>query len=246
MEQQRRVLCNFENMESLKLAAIILDDEPLARKVIEEYLAEIDNVELIASCSKAVDAIQILKERKVDMVFLDIEMPKINGLEFLEISQPKAQVIITTAYKEYAVDSYNFTVCDYLVKPFRFDRFYKAIEKARLNISSKLSPQNDHVNLVVKSEKKLIPISSDEIQYLESYGNYVKIWTDDKYILTLATLANMLEQVPESTFNKIHKSYVINRNKIDYIEGNQVIMKNTKSLPISKNYKQEFIQSVKK
>lgn len=234
----------------MKLRALIIDDEPLAHKIILEYANATPYLEIVGQCHLATEALVFLQQHEVDLLFLDIEMPKLKGLDFLRTLAQKPQVIITSAYQEYALESFELAVCDYLLKPFRFDRFLKAVNRAmelkQLQQSSSISAsspsslaESQPTQLFIKSDKRLIQVNIAEIFYLESYGNYVKVWLADEYHLTPRTLSSFEEQMSKD-FHRIHKSYIINKKKIDYIEGNQVMMKNKKQIPIGKNHRQDI------
>lgn len=225
----------------MKLKCLIVDDEPLAHKVILEYASEIPYLEITDQAYLPVQALEILRNKSIDLIFLDIQMPKMNGLELLRLTDSKPAVIITSAYEEFALESYELSVCDYLLKPFRFERFIQATEKALEH--HKITYDNaskSSRSLLVKSDKKLVRVNMNEILYLESYGNYVKIFTEEACILTPGTLTN-LEMELDDHFFKIHKSFVVNKSKIAFLEGNTITLSNQKSLPVSKNYKKGFL-----
>lgn len=235
----------------MSLKALIIDDEPLAHKVIQQYAADVDFIEIVGSCHLATEAFNFLKQQAVDLIFLDINMPKLKGLDFLRILQHPPLVIITSAYEEYALESFELDVCDYLLKPFRFDRFLKAVNKAfvifqRENGSSTPienvgHPTNrEETQLFIKADKRYINIQISDIFYLESYGNYVKVWLKGEYHLTPKTLSALGEVLSKKHFFKIHKSFIINRKHIDYAEGNFVVLKNNKQLPIGKSQRSAF------
>lgn len=230
----------------MKLKCLIVDDEPLAHNIIVEYAKELPYIEIVEQAYLPMVALQVLKERTIDLIFLDIQMPKMNGLEMLQISDTKAEVIITSAYEEYALKSYDLNVCDYLLKPFRFDRFVQATEKALTNHKLKQSTIENHNKvLILKSGKRFVQVVIDDIQYLESYGNYVKVWTTDNFVLTPKTLISLEGLLPDNQFVKIHKSFIVNKDKIDFLEGNTIKLKNGMQLHVSKNYKQEFLEILK-
>ncbi len=223
------------------LKCLIVDDEPLAHDVIVDYADELSYLKITAQAYRPLKAIEILKNQDIDLIFLDIQMPKLNGLEMLALLDHQPQVIITTAYEEYALKSYEFQVADYLLKPFRLDRFVQAIEKAKNNIEKLSLSKKDDSHLLIKSDRRLIKINPYDIQYIESYGNYIKIWIEHEVIISAQTLTHFISLLPANDFYKIHKSFVVNKNHFTYIEGNSIHMKNGNSLSISKNYKQEFI-----
>ncbi|MEM8527280.1 MAG: LytTR family DNA-binding domain-containing protein [Bacteroidota bacterium] len=226
------------------MRALIIDDEPLAHLVILEYAKDLPDLEIVGQCHLATEALAFLKQEAVDLIFLDINMPKIKGLDFLRILKKKPLVIITSAYEEYALESFELAVCDYLLKPFRMDRFLKAVQRAKELYESKNTNdstlQKDESSLFIKSDKRLIQLQMDDIYYLESYGNYIKVWLAQTFHLTPSTLTAFERQLPSQQFYKIHKSYLINLRQIDYLEGNTVVLKNGKILPIGKNHRQAF------
>ncbi len=226
----------------MPLKCLIIDDEPLAHNVIKEYLVDIGKMDLIGQVYDPIKAIEFLEKNEVDLIFLDIKMPKISGLELIRLINPSSQIIITSAYEEYALEGYELNVCDYLLKPFRFERFLQAVEKARSNLGkSEIKPQKNKRKIFVKSDKKWIQIDIDNISCIESYGNYVKIW-GDQCLLVNRTLQSFEEELDGYTFFKVHKSFFINKNKIKYVEGNRITLKNNKEVPISKNKKSEFFK----
>lgn len=234
----------------MTLNAIIIDDEPLAHKVVLEYVKDVPFIHIVGQYYSAMEALPALKKESIDLIFLDINMPKIKGIDFLKMFPVEAIVIITSAYEKYALESFELNVCDYLLKPFRFDRFMKAVHKASelhtlksnpiKNVKEVVVSEKEDTQLFIKSDKRLIHINRSEIYYIESYGNYVKVWISDTFHLTPRTLASFVEQLPDTDFFKIHKSYLIHRKYIDYIEGNFVLMKNGKQLPIGKSQRASF------
>ncbi len=219
------------------LRAIIIDDEPLAHRIIKLYAADVPFLGIVGQCYVATDAYAVLSTMEVDVIFLDIQMPKLKGLDFLRTLRSPPKVIVTTAYEEYAIEGFELQVSDYLLKPFSFDRFVKAVNVVRRSLESrdegKLSPRN----LFVKVDRKQIQISTDRIQCLESYGNYVKIWLDEEMLLTPNTLTHFESELSELPFERIHKSYIINRDYIDFVEGNMVQLKNAMQIPIGKSFR---------
>lgn len=230
----------------MKMKCMIVDDEPLAHNVIIEYAADLPYLEICEQAYLPTKALQILKTRTLDLIFLDIKMPKLSGLEMLRLNDSNPEVIVTSAYEEYALESYELNVCDYLLKPFRLDRFIQATEKALENHKKKFLLSNGNNQIIIKSDKKLIPIDTKDIYYLESYGNYVKVWMKDDFILTPKTLQSFENLLDANEFFKIHKSYIINTSLIEFIEGNSLQLKNLKSLPISKNLKSAFLKFLSK
>lgn len=229
------------------LQCIIADDEPIARQILENYIQEIPNLELIASCKNAFEVMDILQTKKVDLLFLDINMPKLSGLSLLKTMQQKPEVIITTAYAEYAIEGFELSVNDYLLKPFSLERFLQAV----LKVQQKQQPnketivvQNEIVttSIFVKSDKKIIKLNLEDINYVEAYGNYVKIYTENM-ILTPQTLSDFLEKLSDD-FIRIHKSFIINFNHLKLIDGNQIILQNDIKLPIGKSYRKAVLSKI--
>jgi DNA-binding LytR/AlgR family response regulator len=230
----------------MKLNCLIVDDEPLAHNVIIEYAKDVDYLSITGQAYLPTVAMQLLKEQTIDLIFLDIQMPRLNGLEMLRLIEDKPEVIITSAYEEYALESYDLQVCDYLLKPFRFDRFLQATEKALQNHKLRSKPfaaQSD--KLLIKVDKKLMNVSGDEIIYIKSYGNYVKVHTEHQCLVTARTLSSFIDELSSGDFCQIHKSYLINKHHMRYVEGNEVTMIKDIKLPISKNYKGGLINDLK-
>ncbi len=225
--------------------AIIIDDEPLAHTVIVAYAKEVSFLEIKSQCYKAMDAYEVLKREHVDLIFLDINMPKMTGLDFLRTLENAPQVIITSAYEEYALQGFELQVADYLLKPFRKDRFLKALnivkerleQKEQLDLNNELS-QIKKISL--KVDKKILQVDVSSIQYIESYGNYVKVWIDNKFHLTPRTLSSFETELAASNFLKIHKSFIVQKRHIEYLDGNNLKMKNENILPIGKTHKKKL------
>lgn len=234
----------------IKLRSLIIDDEPLAHEVIVAYAQDVPFLEIVGQCYLATEALSILSSQSIDLIFLDIQMPKLKGLDFLKTLQKKPIVIVTSAYEEYALESFEMDVCDYLLKPFRIERFFKAVNKGlelyqlKYNAIAALPAQEAAPvalhQLFIKSDKRFIQLDLADVYYLESYGNYTKIWLKDEFHLTARTLSSFEDQLPKTDFFRIHKSYLIHRKYIDYIEGNSVVLKNKKTLPIGKNQRPDM------
>lgn len=234
----------------MKLRCLIVDDEPLAHQVILRYMEDTPFLELAGQCYLATEALAFLHVQPVDLVFLDIRMPRLNGLDLLRTLQQPPLVIITSAFEEHALESFELEVCDYLLKPFRFDRFLKAANRAlalytlrhpavtALQATTGVpSLPAEPARIYIRADKKQVQLELDEVYYLESVGNYVKVWGADKYLLTARTLSSFEEQLPVDTFLRIHKSYILNRKYVHYIEGNTIRLRNGRELPIGKSYK---------
>lgn len=233
----------------MQLRALIIDDEPLAHKVILEYAKDLPALTIAGRCFSATEAMPLMSRENIDLLFLDIHMPKITGLDFLRTLQHKPMVIITSAYESYALESFELDVCDYLLKPFSFTRFLQAINKALdlqqlknmaaspAGMHSPESAPTTQPPIFIKVDKRLIQIVPDNIYYLESFGNYVKVWMGNEFHLTLRTLSSFESQLNSPDILRIHKSFILNKQYIDYIEGNQVVMKNGRKLPVGKHFR---------
>ncbi len=224
----------------MKIKCIIIDDEPLAIKVVENYLKEFKNFEIIATFNNPIDALPLLDNEIIDAVFLDINMSKINGLDFIKNTAIKSNIVITTAYREFAVESFDLNVLDYLVKPIPFNRFLKAInkitQKVHLQKNENTSFYSEKESFIfLKADKKLIKIKFDDIYYIESLKDYIKVKTSTGTYLAHKSLTSITEELPHQQFLRIHRSFTIAINKIVSIEGNSVEINKTR-IPIGRKY----------
>jgi len=232
----------------MDIRCIIIDDEPLACTVIESYLKDITNIELVGTYTNAIEAISLLEEGSIDLVFLDINLPKMSGLEFLKTWNVKPLVVITTAYREYAVDSFSLDVLDYLVKPIPLNRFLKSINKvtAALKNVRSLPGDGQHFaksHVFLKVEKKLMKFRMNEILFIESLKDYVKVTTQTGDYLVHRSMTSILEELPEEHFIRVHRSFAIALNKVNSLEGNTIEISN-KRIPIGRNYQIEAKQRI--
>jgi len=225
---------------------IVVDDEPLSRRVIQKYLKDLPSLNLVASCSHAFEAMEVLQEEHVDLIFLDINMPKLSGINFAKTLSNPPLIIFTTAYPEHAVEGFELEAVDYLLKPFSQERFLKAVNKARKIIENESQEKHSKEPnyLVVKADKKLYKLNFDEILYLQAYGDYVKIFTTQKTLLTKERLSILKENLPNDRFQKIHRSYIISLEAISFLEGNQVKV-GENFLPISNTYRDELLTKLR-
>jgi len=234
---------------SRKLNCVIIDDEPIARKIIEEYIADIDFLDLIGKAENPVKAASLLSETRVDIIFLDINMPRLNGIEFLRSSSNLPAVIITTAYPEYALEGFALDVLDYVVKPVSFERFLKACNKAKnyfdLKIKAGETERNKADHFFIKCDNSIEKIFYDDLLYVEGLLNYVVLHTTSGKMIVYMTIKSMVEQLPPELFIKVHKSYIVNLAKIKGIEGNTIKVGNT-NIAISQNLKDEVLKKVLK
>lgn len=233
----------------MKLKCIIIDDEPIARKVLQEFIEQIDYLELIGQAENPLKAITLLTDHNIDMVFLDINMPKINGIDFLKNSKTNASIVITTAYADYAIEAYELDVLDYLVKPIAFDRFLKACNKVKETIELKRITQspskkvNDH--FFIKCDNQLEKVFYNDLIYAEAMLNYVMLYTNSKKMMVYITIKSLEEQLPSDIFIKVHKSFIVNMNKIQSIEGN-ILDVGKQKITISQNLREKVINEIVK
>ncbi len=232
----------------MNLTCIIIDDEPIARQILEGYIAELPNMKLIGTCANAFEAVEFVQNNAVDLMFLDIHMPKLSGLNMLRAMQRPPKVILTTAYAEYALEGFELSVVDYLLKPFSFERFLKATLKIKSD-KNKTSTTDALTSILpssifVKSDKKLIKLPFNEISHVEAYGNYIKIYTG-KTILVSQTLSSFCELLPNQ-FLRIHKSYILNFDQLKSVEGNQIMLLDGNMLPIGKSYRSHVLSRINK
>lgn len=231
------------------LTCIIVDDEEGAHLVLKHFISQLKHLKLNASFYTAVEAIEYLYHHNIDMMFLDINMPGLTGLEMLETMSSKPFVILTTAYKEYALESYKYEVVDYLVKPFDFKTFLSSIDKVinRVGNPAKQLERTltDNQYIVLKVENEIIRLEFDSIYYTQSYGNYVKFYTADKMYLSQITTQEVESKLDHDLFVRIHKSYVVALKEISKIAGGELFLKNGTVLPIGKFYKKNVIDRIK-
>jgi two-component system LytT family response regulator len=222
-----------------KLKCVIVDDEPMAREIIETYISKTPNLDLIASCKNAAEAILFAQENKVDLFFLDINMPEISGLSLAKIIHKKVQIIFTTAYREFAIDGFNLNVVDYLLKPISFDRFLQAVQR----VAQSEITENSTDFMFVRSDRKMVKIDFNTILYIESLSDYVKIFTSEKTIVIRETITSLEEKLPVKKFIRIHRSFIISLQNITSYT-NEFIEINQKALPISRSYKESVLQKL--
>jgi DNA-binding LytR/AlgR family response regulator len=238
----------------VQIRCLIVDDEPPARRVLEKYIDDIPTLKLEGKCHDAFDAIDLLHKKQIDLLFLDINMPKMTGLDFLKTLQNPPLVIITTAYREYAIEGFDLDVIDYLTKPIPFDRFLKAVNKAidRFKAKSNLNTPNLILSgnmlelpdcIFVKVDKANYKINLDDILYIESVGDYVKIFTPEKTYLTNLTMKKIDAGLPSNRFMRVHKGYIISVSKISSLEGNIIKIYNM-LIPIGQTYRKDFFRFI--
>lgn len=223
---------------------IIIEDQPPAQRILKKYIEDIGTLELKATFSDAIQAMDFLKINSIDLIFLDIHLPKISGMDFLKTLTHAPHIILTTAFPDYALESYEFSVVDYLLKPFSFQRFVKAVAKVPVKSThpiSEIQPEKSRKELFIKSGYEYIKIIIDDILYIKSDADYTELFVGDKRHLSSESLRYWLENLDERHFTRIHKSYIINTDKIEKITGGQVYLLADIVLPIGRAYKESFV-----
>jgi len=233
------------------IKAIIVDDEPLALDVLETYIAQLPELELVARCENALEAREVLKEHDVDLLFLDINMPQLTGIDFLKTLSVKPNFIFTTAHPYYAVEGFELNAIDYLMKPISLERFMKAVNKViDMQVGETSAPEKKKENFIfVKADKKLIKVNFDDILYIEGLKDYVIIRQKEGRVITLHTMKSLEAKLPDHIFKRIHRSYIVNIGAIDAIVGNMIELKEksqVKHIPIGKNYREELLKVINK
>lgn len=224
------------------ISCILIEDEIPAQNVLKNYLSKLPNITIKGVFKACIEANSFLKNEQVDVVFLDINLPDISGIDFIKTVKQPPKIIITTAYPDYAVDSFELdTIVDYLVKPFSFDRFFKAINKVEERLKNSESTDNEKDTLFLNVDKTLHKITIDDILYIESDRNYITIVTKNKKLSYIESLKNWKEKLQQQQFIQTHKSYIINSNYVDKIAGNEVYVLGNR-LPIGRTYKPELLK----
>lgn len=230
---------------------VIIDDEPLAREGIANYVREIDFLHLIKTCENPLELTALLDEHNIDLIFLDIQMPKMNGIDFLKILQKPPMVIITTAYPTYALEGFQLNVMDYLLKPITFERFFKAVNKAKdyHQLITKTAgvtnekPTTETDYFFIKCGNKYERIYINEVLFIEGMQNYITIYTERGKYITLQQLKSWEQRLDSHLFIRVHKSYIVAKSKIERIEGNELFIQ-SHTVPISRNYREQLIEEV--
>jgi len=239
------------------IKCLIVDDEPLALHILEDYISKIPFLQLVKATTNPIEALTIVQEKGADLVFLDVQMPELSGIQFLRIANGKAKVILTTAYPQYALEGYELDVIDYLLKPIAFDRFYKAVQKAQAVLqptSAAAQPvapeavqpkQQDLLSdfIFVKTEHKIQKVYLNDILFIEGLKDYISIFTPVERIITLQNMKKMEDALPTKYFIRVHKSYIVSINKIDSIERSRIFI-GEKIIPVGDTYRDEFFKIV--
>lgn len=219
------------------IRCVAVDDEPLALEIIAEYVEKVPALDLLACISDPVSALEMIRTEEVDLVFLDIQMPELTGIEFIQAMDRKCDIILTTAYPQFALEGFELDVTDYLLKPISFERFHKAIRK----ILDRRQMNNDYI--FVKSDQGLQKLNLNDILYIEGLKDYVSIYTIKERIISLQVMKNMESVLPSNRFRRIHRSYIVALDQIDRIERNKVLIGDN-DLPIGETYKDTFLKLI--
>lgn len=226
----------------MKIKCLIIDDEPSAQTVLKHFISEVNFLELVGTCNNAVEAMTRMGTKpEFDLMFLDINLPKISGLTFYKTLQDPPQVIFTTAYSQYALEGFEVNAVDYLLKPFSFERFLTAVNRAVERQNSKAQPPSETPFLLIKANKTIHKVNPQHIQYVEALGDYVKLHLKDQVIVTNSTFVSILEKLEPFHMIQTHKSFAVNLNRVTRIQGNRVFIEDH-DIPIGQKYKSEFLR----
>lgn len=231
-----------------KIKCIVVDDEPMAREILVSFIEKISNLELVKTCKNALEAFEVLNNQKIDLLFLDINMPEVSGLSLAKMIGKESKVIFTTAYRDYAVEGFNLKAVDYLLKPIAFDRFLEAVNTFFDTVSvvekSDIKEEKSVSDFFfVRSERKMVKINFDEILYIESLSDYIKICTSKNTIVTRETITNVEVKLPSQHFLRVHRSYIVSLKSIDSYT-NELVEVQKKAIPISRKYKEVVLKKL--
>lgn len=237
------------------IRCLVVDDEPLALDILIDYIGKVPSLQLVKATTSAFEGLQLVQQNDVDLVFLDVQMPELTGIQFLKIIQGKCPVIFTTAYSDYALDGYELNISDYLLKPFAFERFYKAVEKVQAGLAAKNSEspvaemhkpvQAEQVSdyIFVKTEYRIQKIYINDILYIEGLKDYVSIFTPTERVITLQHMKKLEEILPQKRFSRVHKSFIVSIDKIESIERGRIQI-GDKIIPIGDTFKEAFFRKI--
>lgn len=231
----------------MKVNCLIVDDEPIAREIVENYCKHLPALQVVATASNALEARGILQKDEIDLMFLDINMPALDGIAFIKTLKNPPQIILTTAYKEYALEAFDLNVCDYLLKPFSLDRFIVSVDKALERIrptrpmlkETEIQPEFTFL----KADGKIFKIVFADLLYAEAAGNYTKLITTQGMVMPAMTFTNVELLLPQPMFLRVHRSFIINKQHIGHVEGNRVFVQKSE-IPIGSNYKSDFLEAL--
>ena len=228
----------------MKITCMIVEDEPASQDILKHYIADVPDLVLTHVCNHALDANDVLAKEPVQVMFLDVNMPKLSGINFYRSLQRPPLVIFTTAYPEYAIEGFEVDAVDYLVKPFPFERFLRAVNKLREKLQApSASPSGNYI--LLNADKKLYKVRHTDIHFVEAFGDYVKVHLQEQVIIVHETMQGMQQQLPENLFARVHKSFIIALDHFQYIDGNTVIV-GSKSIPIGQTYKNDFLNQIQR
>lgn len=239
------------------IRCLVVDDEPLALNILEDYIAKMPFLQLVKATTNPIEALTLVQSGEADLVFLDVQMPELTGIQFLKIANGKAKVILTTAYPQYALEGYELDVVDYLLKPIAFDRFYKAVQKAQgiINptaaasmpapVAAPAQQQPDFLSdfIFVKTEHKIQKVYLHDILFIEGLKDYISIFTTNERIITLQNMKKMEDALPEKHFIRVHRSYIVSLDKIDSIERSRIFI-GDKVIPVGDTYRDDFFRII--
>lgn len=235
----------------MTINCVVIDDEYPARILMKEYIGQLAHLKLLGTFANPIKALDFLHDQAVDLIFLDIQMPELTGLEFINALKTRPMIILTTAYADYALEGYKLDVVDYLLKPIQFDRFYQSVAKARgllalkskaaINEKSAQYDASDHI--VVKADRKIYRVLLEDIYFIQGLREYVTFYTVQGKIISLNSLKRLEKTLPDSRFMRVHKSYIINKLKVESLQGNTLIINNS-NIPFSKNLKDRILKEV--
>lgn len=239
-------------MHNKKITCLAVDDEPLALSILKKYIGSVESLELVGSCQNAVQALELLQQYKVDLIFLDIQMPQIMGTDFIRTLKKSPKIIFTTAYRKYAIQGFELDAVDYLLKPISFERFLKAVNKVlqtNLDVPASIYQQNDtgsettQAYLYFRVDRKMVKVFIHDILYIEGFSDYVKIMTTSKTLITKQLITTLEETLPKEIFIRIHRSFIISVNKINSYNADIIVIGN-EELPIGRLFKQNVIRKL--
>ncbi len=222
----------------MKINCFIVDDEPLAIRVLEKYITQTPALQLMGSTTEPLEALAQLQAKPVDLLFLDINMPDLSGISLARVLAPAPLLVFTTAYPEFAVEGFELEALDYLVKPISFERFLKAVQKTTQRLENKINM----THLTIKADRRLYHLPLQDIYYIEAHGDYVKIHTKNQMLVPKETLRNIEERLPEGQFLRVHRSYLVAINKIEFLEGNFIHMGNV-NIPVGQAYREDLLRA---
>jgi DNA-binding LytR/AlgR family response regulator len=225
------------------IRCLAIDDSPLALDLLQDYISRIHQLELVQQCSSALEALPLIRKGNIDLLFLDIEMPDISGIQLIGSLDKKPKIIFTTAYSNYALEGFNLEVTDYLLKPFSFDRFKKAADKAIKQITLEQTTKNEDEILSIRSGYETHRVNIGEIRYVEALKDYVQLYVADKKILVLMSMKEILEMLPKEQFIRIHRSFIISLKHISSYSSRKVII-GQKEIPVGESYRDHFLKIV--